>query len=128
MRRRAWAHSPRAANHPKIVTIRALYRDPMPLRYSLLSACASDQRVISGSTLAQCGQRLVLTGRCRCYKMTMHFSTAASLSLRTPYFGLDLSFCSGPLSFSAPYSGPSSEHGRSYHYSPSNNARITLLT
>ena len=32
MRRRAWAQSPRAANHPKIVTIRALYRDPMPLR------------------------------------------------------------------------------------------------
>ena len=29
MRRRAWAHSPRAANHPKIVTIRALFRDPM---------------------------------------------------------------------------------------------------
>ena len=28
LRRRAWAHSPRAANHPKIVTIRALYRDP----------------------------------------------------------------------------------------------------
>ena len=28
----AWAHSPRTANHPKIVTIRALYRDPMPLR------------------------------------------------------------------------------------------------
>ena len=24
----AWAHSPRAANHPKIVTIRALYLDP----------------------------------------------------------------------------------------------------
>ena len=27
----ALAHSPCAANHPKIVTIRALYRDPMPL-------------------------------------------------------------------------------------------------
>ena len=36
MRRRAWAHSPRAANHPKIVTIRALYRDPMPLRRYLI--------------------------------------------------------------------------------------------
>ena len=31
----AWAHSPRTANHPKIVTIRALYRDPMPLIFHI---------------------------------------------------------------------------------------------
>ena len=33
----ARGHSPRAANHPKIVTIRALYHDPMPLREMALT-------------------------------------------------------------------------------------------
>ena len=48
----AWAHSPRAANHPKIVTIRALYRDPMPL---MMVAKISTYR-------NRCNSRRVVTG------------------------------------------------------------------
>ena len=43
LRRCAWAHSPPAANHPKIVTIRALYRDPMPLKVQFVHAQFASQ-------------------------------------------------------------------------------------
>ena len=57
---------------------------PHLITLKVVLPCASDQRkgAISGSTAALRGQRLVLTGRCRYYKMATE-----PPSLRTPYSG-----------------------------------------
>ena len=65
----AWAHSPRAANHPKIVTIRALYRDPMPLILSHFS-----QQVLALLWRVQCSLITVssIKTRLSLVRMRMH--------------------------------------------------------
>ena len=69
----AWAHSPHTANHPKIVIIRALYRDPMPLirLWPDHSKVASSTPVNSSGSSPLSGILLLHGGECHSSFLTL---------------------------------------------------------
>ena len=79
MRRRAWAHSPCAANHPKIVTISALYRDPMPLKLTRSPVSKMRRRYRTGTE--QKGS--ALTSSSSTWQTTVHNYQVPSLKGKT---------------------------------------------